>query len=181
MFCPRKVKKVVEGLGTGLSVTATNVTPHSCGCGEILPGKFFLITCRVDATCERNEKTFSVSGYIGQHNAMEILAVTWNVLSEVSKALLNDIFAELDGSTGIKNIIIDRLAKSFKSWWMIYDISVDDVSTKITAESTKELCQSGKNQALGRCFLLFPVRILGGEYQLFFDFRSCMNNQLLGL
>ena len=49
---------------------------------------------------------------------MEIFAVKWNVVSEISKVLLNDIFAELDGNIGIKNIITDRLAKSFKSWWI---------------------------------------------------------------
>ena len=42
---------------------------------------------------------------------MEIFAVKWNVVSEISKALLNDIFAERDGRSGIKNIIsyTDRL------------------------------------------------------------------------
>ena len=64
-----------------------------------------------------SEKTFSVPRYIGQHNAMEIFAVKWNVVSDVSKVLLN-IFAELDGSSGIKNIITDRSVKSFKSWWI---------------------------------------------------------------
>ena len=44
---------------------------------------------------------------IDKHNAMEIFAVKWNVLSEISKVLLN-IFAELDGSSGIKNITSDR-------------------------------------------------------------------------
>ena len=29
---------------------------------------------------------------------MEIFAVKWNVVSEISKVLLNDIFSELDGS-----------------------------------------------------------------------------------
>ena len=97
----------------------TNVTPHSCGCGEMLPGKFFLITCaKFDATCKRSEKTFSVPRYIGQHNAMEIFALKWNVISDISKVLLNDNFAERDGSSGIKNIITDRLVKSFKSWWI---------------------------------------------------------------
>ena len=37
---------------------------------------------------------------------MEIFAVKWNVASEMSKVLLNDVFVELDGSSGIKNIII---------------------------------------------------------------------------
>ena len=46
---------------------------------------------------------------------MEIFTVKWNVVSDISKVLLNDIFAELDGSCGIKNIITDRSAKSFKS------------------------------------------------------------------
>ena len=54
---------------------------------------------------------------------------------------------------------------------MIYDIWVDDLSTKITAGSTKELYQWGKNQPLSRCFSVFSVRISGGEYQLFFDCR----------
>ena len=60
-----------------------------------------------DATCKRSEKTFSVPRYIGQHNAMEIFAVKWNVVSDISKVLLNDIFAALNGSSGIKNIITD--------------------------------------------------------------------------
>ena len=48
---------------------------------------------------------------IGQHKAIEIFAVKWNVVSEISKVLLNDVFAKLDGSSGIKNIInyTDRL------------------------------------------------------------------------
>ena len=48
---------------------------------------------------------------------MEIFAVKWNVVSEISHILLNDIFAELDGSSEIKNIIsyTDRLGKS---WWI---------------------------------------------------------------
>ena len=36
---------------------------------------------------------------------MKIFAVKWNVDSEIIKVLLNDIFSELDGSSGIKNII----------------------------------------------------------------------------
>ena len=42
---------------------------------------------------------------------MEIIAVKWNIVSEISKVLLNDIFAELDGGSRIKNIIsyTDRL------------------------------------------------------------------------
>ena len=37
---------------------------------------------------------------------MEIFAVKLNVASEMSKVLLNDVFVELDGSSGIKIIII---------------------------------------------------------------------------
>ena len=50
-----------------------------------------------------------VSLDIGQHNSMEIFAVKWNVVLETSKVFLNDIFTELDRSSGIKNIITDRL------------------------------------------------------------------------
>ena len=47
---------------------------------------------------KQSEKTFSVFRYIGHHSATEIFAVRWNVASEISKLLLNDIFAELDGN-----------------------------------------------------------------------------------
>ena len=40
---------------------------------------------------------------------MEIFALKWNVVLEICEVLVNDIFAELDGSSGIKNIITDRL------------------------------------------------------------------------
>ena len=46
---------------------------------------------------------------VSQHNALEIFAVKWNVVSEIRKVLVNDILAEFDGSSGIKNIITDRL------------------------------------------------------------------------
>ena len=49
---------------------------------------------------------------------MEIFALKWNAVSDISKVLPNNIFAELDGSSGIKNIITSRLVKSFKSWWI---------------------------------------------------------------
>ena len=45
-----------------------------------------------------------VSLDIGQHNAMKIFTVKWNVVSEASKGLLNDIFTELDGNSGIKKM-----------------------------------------------------------------------------
>ena len=62
-----------------------------------------------------------------------MFAVKLNFVSEISKVLLNDIFAELDGSSGIKNIITGRLS--------LGGLQVDDISTKITAESTKKLYQ----------------------------------------
>ena len=63
---------------------------------------------------------FSVSRSIGQDSAFEISK--WNVLAEISKVLLNDIFAELDGSSGIKDIVshTDRLN--------IGGLQVDDIS-----------------------------------------------------
>ena len=63
-----------------------------------------LVVAGSDATCKRSEKIFSVPKYTGQHNAMQIFALKWNVVSDISKVLLNDIFAELDESSGIKNI-----------------------------------------------------------------------------
>ena len=36
---------------------------------------------------------------------MEVFAVKWNDVSEISKVLLNDIFAELDGRIETKNNI----------------------------------------------------------------------------
>ena len=99
-FAQENAKKVVERLGTGLFDTVTNVTPHSCGCGEILLGNFFLITCAgFDATCKRSEKTFSVPRYISQH-AMEIFLLKWKVVSDISKVLLNDILKKLMEAVG---------------------------------------------------------------------------------
>ena len=43
---------------------------------------------------------------------------------------MNNIFAELDGSSRIKNIITERLN--------LGELQVDDVSAKLTAESTKK-------------------------------------------
>ena len=87
-----------------------------------------------------------VSLDIGQHNAMEIFAVKWNVVSETSTAvLLNDIFTELDGSSGINNIVTGRLN--------LGELQVDDVSAKIRfGRKYKEMYTSQVNQALSRCF-----------------------------
>ena len=87
-----------------------------------------------------------VSLDISQHNAMEIFAVKWNVVLETSTAvLLNNIFTELDGSSGIKNIVTGRLN--------LGELQVDDVSAKIRfGRKYKEIYTSQVNQALSRCF-----------------------------
>ena len=46
-FAWETAKEVVEGLGTGSFVTATNLAPHSCRCRKVLPEKFFLLTFSV--------------------------------------------------------------------------------------------------------------------------------------
>ena len=58
---------------------------------------------------------------IDQHNAMESFAIKWNVVLETSKVFLNDIFTEPDGSSGIKNIITDRLNLG------VGELEVDDI------------------------------------------------------
>ena len=45
----------------------------------------------------------------------------WNVVSEISKVLLNDVFGELDGRSGIKNII------SYTDRLNIGGLQVDDI------------------------------------------------------
>ena len=65
---------------------------------------------------------------------METFVVKWNFVSEISKVLLIDTFAELSGSSGINDIITDRL--NLRGL-----LQVDDILTKITAESTKKLHQ----------------------------------------
>ena len=89
---------------------------------------------------------FSVSWSIGQHNAMEIFAVKLNIVSETSKVSLNNIFAELDGSSGIKNII------NYTVRLNIDGLQVDDIAiSKVTAESRKNYNKE-VNQALSICF-----------------------------
>ena len=50
-----------------------------------------------------------VSLDIGQHHAFEIFTAKKKVFLEISKVLLNDIFAKFDGGSQIKNIITDKL------------------------------------------------------------------------
>ena len=59
---------------------------------------------------------------IGQHNALEISSVKRNIFPEISKVLLNDIFAEFDWSYRIKNIIAH-------SWQINFvEFQADDIS-----------------------------------------------------
>ena len=77
---------------------------------------------------------------------MEIFAVKLNVVSDTSKVSLNNIFAELDGSSGIKNII------NYTVRLNIDGLQVDDIAiSKVTAESRKNYNKE-VNQALSICF-----------------------------
>ena len=77
---------------------------------------------------------------------MEIFAVKLNIVSETSKVSLNNIFAELDGSSGIKNII------NYTVRLNIDGLQVDDIAiSKVTAESRKNYNKE-VNQALSICF-----------------------------
>ena len=49
-----------------------------------------------------------VSLDIGLHNALEIFAIKKDNFSYIRKVLLNDIRAEFNGNSRIKNIITDR-------------------------------------------------------------------------
>ena len=109
-------------------------------------GKFFRENNQQGLTSLVSEvNKLLVSLDIGQHNAMEIFAVEWNAVSETNKVLLNDIFTEFDGSSGIKNIITDRLN--------LGELQVDDISAKIRCgRKCKEIYDNQVNQALSRCF-----------------------------
>ena len=66
---------------------------------------------------------------IGQHNALEFLAVNRNIISEISREILNDIFAESDGSRPIKNIT---------NRFNLGGLQIDEMSAIFTAESSKK-------------------------------------------
>ena len=72
---------------------------------------------------------------------MEIFTVKWNVVSEINKVLLNGIFAELDKSSAIENIITNSDSDRLN----LGGLQVHDISTKITTENTKKLYQWGKS------------------------------------
>ena len=58
----------------------------------------------------------------GQHRVLDIFAVKRSTISEISKKLLNDIFAECDRSSPVKNFT-DRLN--------LGELQVDDMSAKL--------------------------------------------------
>ena len=79
---------------------------------------------------------------------MEIYAVKWNVVLETSRVLLNDIFTKLLWSSGIKNVITDRLN--------LGELQMADISAKIRyGRKYKEIYTNQVNQALSRCFQYF--------------------------
>ena len=71
-----------------------------------------------------------VSLDIGQHNALEIFALKSIMFLETSKDLLNDAFAEFDGSSWMKNSITDRLN--------LGELQVDNISANFMAEIRKK-------------------------------------------
>ena len=105
--------------------------------GEIFFNNMQGLTPRVK---KQSEKTFSVFRYIGHHSATEIFAVRWNVASEISKLLLNDIFAELDGNRQWDWEYYDW---QIRSWW----IASRTIYQYITKNYTSQV-----NQALSSCF-----------------------------
>ena len=88
-----------------------------------------------------------------------------NVVPETSKVVLNDIFAELDGSSGIKNIITDTLN--------LGKLQVDE-EEEIYRCRQRNIYQLGKLSFSVDIFSVFSVRIAGGGYQQFFDCWSCI-------
>ena len=69
---------------------------------------------------------------LSQHNVLEIFVVKRNIVSEISKESLKDIFAEIDGSSRIKNAISDRLI-------LVINFAIRSyISAKIAAESTNK-------------------------------------------
>ena len=71
-----------------------------------------------------------VSLDIGQHNALEIFALKSIMFLETSKDLVNDAFAEFDGSSRMKNSITDRLN--------LGELQVDNISANFMAETRKK-------------------------------------------
>ena len=75
-------------------------------------------------------------------NIMQWRLLKWNFVSEISKVLLNDVFGELDGRSGIKNII------SYTDRLNIGGLQVDDISYQQKLRQkipTKKLYQWGKS------------------------------------
>ena len=92
---------------------------------------------------------------------MEIFTVKWNVVSETSKVLLNNIFREFDESSGIKNIITDRLN--------LRKLQVNHISAKIRYRRRyKEIYTNQVNQALSRCIFSIFRKNCGREISTVF-------------
>ena len=62
----------------------------------------------------------------------------WNIDSEIRKELLNDVFREFNGISGMKNIT-DRLN--------VGELQQDDTSAKFTAESAKKYMPDISNKS----------------------------------
>ena len=100
----------------------------------------------------------------GQYYAMKIFAVKWNIISEINKLLLNDIFAELDGSSGIKNIINHRLN--------LGGLQVDDTSAKITQKVLINIYHSVKSSFKKMFFQCFQWEFREGDINYFSILRQ---------
>ena len=81
---------------------------------------------RHDATCEQPETTFSFTRS-SQHKALVIFAAKSSTISEISKTVLNYIFAEFDRSS---------LFKNFTNSLSLGELQVHDLTVRFTAEST---------------------------------------------
>ena len=124
-------KEVGGSLVTGWFVTVTNFAPYACG-GKLFKenswGKTFLTIPDFSLLVSKVSKLL-VPQDIGQHNALEFFAINRNTVSEISREILNYIFADFDGSRPIKNIT-NRLH--------LGGLQIDEMSAVFTAESTKK-------------------------------------------
>ena len=92
----------------------------------------------------------------------------WSIIHFEDPALTlpwNDIFAEFDGNSGIKNIVSDRLN--------VGELQVDDISAKPKnhGRKYKEIYTNQVNQALSRCF--FSVFSKNWGREILVIFRLC--------
>ena len=85
---------------------------------------------------------------------MDIFTVRWNVVSKISKVLMNDIFAKFDGS---RNNMTDTVSGRL-------DLSGLQVERCISKNYTSQV-----NQALSRCFLSVSSENLGRAVSTIFQ------------